>query len=112
MSTLTAIKILHTIIWCFFNIVLVYMAYATVTNKIDLYVWIGAALILLEGLVLLLFKMQCPLTIMARRYSDSTKQNFDIYLPAWLAKHTKLLYTTIFILIVGLLVYRLTTNET
>jgi hypothetical protein len=84
-SKLTTIKIIHTIIWLFFNIVLFYMAYAVIINKIDKYVWIGIALILGEGLVLLLFKKMCPLTIIARNYSDSDKDNFDIYLPNWLA---------------------------
>ncbi|MDB5205036.1 MAG: hypothetical protein JWR72_111 [Flavisolibacter sp.] len=112
MSKLTVIKIIHTIIWIFFNVVLGYMAYAVITNKIDKYVYIGIALILLEGLVLLFFKMKCPLTIIARRHSDSTKDNFDIFLPDWLAKHNKLIYTTIFVFIVCLLIYRLTTNET
>ncbi|MFM9910778.1 MAG: hypothetical protein ACKVOW_15675 [Chitinophagaceae bacterium] len=100
-------KIIHTIIWLFFNVVLFYMAYAVIVNKIDKYVWIGIALIIAEGLVLLLFKKICPLTIMARKYSDSNKDNFDIYLPNWLAKNNKLIYTTFFILIVCGIIYRL-----
>ncbi len=99
MTKLTAIKIIHTLIWLFFNVVLFYMAYAVVVNKIDRLVWIGIALILLEGLVLLMFKKMCPLTIIARKYADSTKDNFDIYLPNWLAKYNKLIYTTFFIII-------------
>ena len=50
-------------------------------NKIDLLVWICVGLVGLEGIVLLLFKMFCPLTIIARKYSDSAKDNFDIFLP-------------------------------
>ena len=57
---LTTIKIIHTLIWLFFNVVLLYMAYAVVTDKIDRYVWIGIVLIILEGLVLLLFRKMCP----------------------------------------------------
>jgi hypothetical protein len=34
-----------------------------------------------EGIVLLIFKMRCPLTVIAMRYSDSNKDNFDIFLP-------------------------------
>jgi hypothetical protein len=40
--------------------------------------------------------MFCPLTVIARKYSDSTKANFDIFLPNWLAKYNKLIYTSIF----------------
>lgn len=35
------------------------------------------------------------------------KDNFDIYLPNWLAKYNKLIYTIIFIIIVVILLYRL-----
>jgi hypothetical protein len=80
-SSLIAIKIIHTIIWLFFNVVLFYMVYAVIVNKIDKYIWIGIALILGEGIVLLVCKKICPLTIMARKYSVSNKDNFDIYLP-------------------------------
>ncbi len=106
-SNLTPIKIIHTVIWVFFNVVLFYMAYAVIVNKIDKYVWIGIGLIFLEGLVLLSFKKMCPLTIMARKYSESTKDNFDIYLPNWLARNNKLIYTIFFIMIVCGILYRI-----
>ena len=112
MVNLTKIKIAHTIIWFLFNIVIWYMLYAVISNKIDNLVWIGMGIIVTEGLVLLLFKMQCPLTIMARQHSNSTKDNFDIFLPNWLAKHNQTIYTSIFILIVCLLIYRLVINQT
>ena len=107
LSKLTLIKIIHTIIWVFFNVVLFYMAYAVIVNKIDRLVWIGVALIILEGVVLLIFSKMCPLTIIARKYSGSAKDNFDIYLPNGLAKYNKQIYTTFFIIIVCGLIYRL-----
>jgi hypothetical protein len=109
--SITIIKIIHTIIWLFFNVVLFYMAYAVTANKIDKYVWIGIVLIVGEGIVLLVFKKMCPLTIIARKYSDSEKDNFDIYLPNWLAKYNKLIYTTIFIFIICGIFYRILTNK-
>lgn len=39
------------------------------------------------GIVLLVFEGKYPLMLMARKYSDSTRDNFDIYLPNWLAKN-------------------------
>ncbi|MEO5984886.1 MAG: hypothetical protein ABIP80_05235 [Ferruginibacter sp.] len=86
------------------------MAYAVIVNKIDKFVWFGVGLILVEGIVLLFFRMKCPLTIIARKYSQSVKDNFDIYLPNWLAKNNKLIYTTIFIIIICLLIFRLLTR--
>ena len=64
-------------------------------------------LFLLEGIVLLSFKKMCPLTILARKYSESTRDNFDIYLPEWLARNNKLIYTTFFIIIVCGIIYRI-----
>ena len=86
------------------------MAYEVITNKIDALFYMGIGLIFLEFLVLLYFKMICPLTIMARKYSNSTKDNFDIYLPNCLAKYNKQIYTIFFILIIIGLIYRLLKN--
>ena len=107
-TKLMLIKSIHTLIWIFFNVVIFYMLYAVISNKIDIWLWIGYGLVLLEGLVLLLFRFFCPLTLIARKYSDSTKENFDIYLPNWLAKYTKLIYTSIMVLITIITAYRLT----
>ena len=94
-SKLILIKIIHTAVWIFFNVVIFYMLYAVTANKIDFLLWICYTLIAIEGIVLLIFKLFCPLTIWARKYSASTKENFDIYLPNWLAKNNKLIYTII-----------------
>lgn len=90
-----------------FNIVIFYLVYAVIINKVDIWVWICLGLIALEGLTLLIFKSICPVTLIARKYSDSDKDNFDIYLPNWLAKHNKLIYTTIVVIAILGLVYRL-----
>jgi len=104
---LITIKIVHTAIWIFFNVVIFYMLYAALTNKLDKWLWIGYGLFVLEGIVLLLFRFFCPLTVMARKYSGSTKENFDIYLPNWLAKYNKLIYTSILGIIMIITVYQL-----
>ena len=77
-SKLILIKIIHTAVWIFFNVVIFYMLYAVTANKIDFLLWICYTLIAIEGIVLLIFKLFCPLTIWARKYSASTKENFDI----------------------------------
>lgn len=108
-TKLMLIKALHTLVWIFFNVVIFYMLYAVLADKIDKWLWIGFGLVILEGLTLLLFKFFCPLTIIARRYSDSTRDNFDIYLPNWLARYTKLIYTSIVGVIILILMYRMIT---
>jgi hypothetical protein len=108
---LTVIKMVHTAVWVFFNVVLGYLAYAVIANKIDKWVWIGLGLFAIEGIVLLFFKMVCPLTIIARKYSDSTRANFDIYLPEWLARYNKPVYSIFLGIIIMVLIYRLITNK-
>ncbi len=104
---LKSIKLLHTLIWIFFNVVIFYMLYAVVTNKIDKWLWICYGIIIFEVVTLALFKLYCPLTVWARKYSSSDKPNFDIYLPEWLAKHNKLIYTSIVGITTVILFYRI-----
>lgn len=106
-TKLTLIRILHTVIWIFFNVVIFYLLYAVVADKIDQWVWICLGCILLECIVLLAFKKICPVTIIARRYSSSDRDNFDIYLPNWLARHNKLIYSCIVFVALIILAYRL-----
>ena|SRR5688572_4418123 len=107
-TKLTIIKILHTIVWLFFNVVIFYMLYAVIAGKFDSWLVIGYILLVLEGVILLICNFYCPLTLIARKYSDSTKDNFDIYLPNWLAKYNKLIYMTIVMVIIAITVYKLT----
>jgi hypothetical protein len=106
-TKLIQIKIIHTLIWLFFNFVIFYMLYAAVVNKLDAWLWIGYGIIFLEVITLIIFKSFCPVTVLARKYSNSTKDNFDIYLPNWLAKRNKLIYTLILIIIFVITVYQL-----
>lgn len=106
-TKLTLIKILHTAIWIFFNFVIFYMLYAAIANKLDIWLWIGYGFVFLEGLILLAFKSHCPLNLLARKYTNSPKDNFDIYLPSWLAKYTKLIYATIFAITFMITIYQI-----
>jgi len=106
-NKLVIIKATHTLIWLFFNVVIFYLAYSVIIGRIDKWTWICIGIIILEGIVLAVFKLICPITLVARKYSDSQKDNFDIYLPNWLAKYNKLIYTTIVIIIFVLLLYKL-----
>jgi hypothetical protein len=103
----TLIKVIHTSIWVLFNFVIFYMLYAAIANKLDLWLWIGYGFVCLEGLTLLTFKSHCPLNLLARKYTNSTKANFDIYLPSWLAKYTKSIYTTMFAIASVITIYQI-----
>ena len=106
-NKLILIKVFHTLIWIFYNVVIFYLLYAVIINRIDKWVWICIGLVICEGIVLVINKLRCPLTLAAEKYSEFKKDNFDIYLPNWLAKYNKIIYTTIFVVTNFLLLYRL-----
>ncbi len=106
-TKLIGIKLLHTLIWVFFNVVIFYLLYAVITNRIDHWVWIGLGCFVVEGIVLLIFKNFCPLTVWARKYSSSTRDNFDIYIPNWLARYNKPIYTSLLAVVILILIYQL-----
>jgi NhaP-type Na+/H+ or K+/H+ antiporter len=104
---LKLIKAVHTLIWLFFNVVIFYMLYASFTGRLDAWLWTGFGLVALEGLTLLVFRWTCPLTLLARKYSNSGNDNFDIYLPNWLARNTKRIYTFLTLLIILITLFRI-----
>ncbi|MEZ4939776.1 MAG: hypothetical protein R3D58_02845 [Saprospiraceae bacterium] len=106
MDKLRAIKLIHTLVWVFFVSIIFYTVYCGVFNEITVLTWIAIGLVILEGLVLVAFKMFCPLTLLARRYSDSEKENFDIYLPLFVARYNKQIFTSIFLIGLILVLYR------
>ncbi|SFC77202.1 hypothetical protein [Spirosoma endophyticum] len=106
-AKLNSIKLTHTAIWLFFVTAILYVLYAGLANQITAYTGIAIGLVILEGLVLLVFRGSCPLTLMARQYSASRKNNFDIFLPEWLAQYNKLIFTGIYVVGLILVSYRL-----
>ncbi len=108
---LLAIKITHTLIWIFFVFVIFYIVYSGISNQINSYTWIAIGLVFGEGIILALFKMFCPLTVLARKYSKSTKDNFDIFLPNWLARYNKIIFTTIYLIGLIIVLIRVSFNK-
>ena len=103
---LLLIKLLHTLIWMFYVAVIFYIVYAGAFDILNSFVWIAIGLVILEGVVLLFNKRRCPLTPIAERYTNNKNDNFDIFLPNWLARHNKLIFTTIFLIGLLIIVYR------
>lgn len=92
---LLLVKTIHTLIWLFFVSMIGVVLWSGISGNISAYSWLAAVAVFLEGFVLLLFKGSCPLTMVARKYSSSSKDNFDIYLPEWLARYNKQIFTTL-----------------
>ena len=106
-TKLWLIKALHTAVWAFFVAAILLVLFSGITNKLTIYTWLASGSVVVEGLILLAFKSHCPLTLLARKYSISTKDNFDIFLPEWLARHNKLIFSALYAISLVLVAYRL-----
>ncbi len=96
-APLLAIKLLHTAIWALFAGCIVALPALGLKRRFD---WAFAItlLVLAECLVLACNRGRCPLTNVAARYTQDRSDNFDIFLPAWLARHNKIIFGALFIL--------------
>jgi hypothetical protein len=47
--------------------------------------------------VLVINGWRCPLTNVAAQYTDERSENFDIFLPLWLARNNKLIFGSWFV---------------
>jgi hypothetical protein len=61
-----------------------------------------------EGLTLGLSGGACPLTAIARRFTDDPSPAFDIFLPVWVAKWNKQLFGALFVSGEALVLWRAT----
>jgi hypothetical protein len=54
------------------------------------------AIVFVEVVVLVANGMRCPLTPIAERFTNDRRDNFDIYLPEWLARYNKLIFGSLY----------------
>lgn len=92
---LQAVKVLHTLVWAFFAGCILAIPMASLYGAHRLAAEL-AAVVLVEVLVLALNQWTCPLTAVAARYTDDRRENFDIYLPRWLAKYNKPIFGALY----------------
>jgi len=88
---LTAIKLLHTVIWAFLAGCILALPVLAVLSRFR-WATIISIVVLLECAVLAINGERCPLTDLAGKYTADRASNFDIYLPNWLAEHNKLIF--------------------
>ena len=95
-AALRSIRLLHTLVWAVF---------AGCIVAVPILSWAGrlrpatlcAALVAGEVLVLAFNQWRCPLTGVAARYTSDRRDNFDIYLPEWLARHNKEIFGPLYV---------------
>jgi hypothetical protein len=94
---LTAIKALHTVVWALLAGAIVALPFLAQQGAFR---WAAllSGVIFFEGVVLLANGWRCPMTDLAAKYTADRSPNFDIYMPNWLARHNKTIFTAIFLL--------------
>jgi hypothetical protein len=93
---LRAIRVLHTAVWAVFAGCIVAIPVLASQGRSGVAA-VLAALVLGEVVVLWLNRWSCPLTAVAARYTDDRSANFDIYLPAWLARYNKQIFGPLYV---------------
>ena len=100
------LKTLHTFIWAVFVLMIAYILYSGITDRVSWFTYVSIAAVIIEGIVLLIFKWKCPITVVARKYSDDHEDGFDIFLPRFIAKHNKTIFLTLYVIGVIIVVVR------
>ena len=82
-------------VWAFFVAAIVAIPIAAWYGRFDLFAAF-TVLVLAEVAVLVFNRLRCPLTGIAARFTEDRRENFDIYLPLWLARYNKQIFGTLF----------------
>jgi len=93
---LRKIKLLHTAVWAVFAGCIVAIPALSWAGELY-YATLCALVVAVEVLVLVLNQWRCPLTDVAGRYTGDRRENFDIFLPEWLARHNKVIFGTMYV---------------
>ena len=95
-AALTVIKVAHTVVWALFVACIFGIPLAAWRGR-----WLASACLALavacEVLVLAANAWRCPMTSMAQRFTKERRDNVDIYLPLWLARHNKQVFGVLYV---------------
>ena len=88
--------VIHTIAWALLR---------GLYPRIPVVTWQGnfirvgllAGIVLVEITVLIVNGFRCPLTNVAAHYTTDRRDNFDIYLPLWIARYSKMVFGWLFV---------------
>lgn len=93
---LRTVRLVHTVVWAFFASCIVAIPILALAGRlVESAVLI--AVVFLEVAVLMANRWSCPLTGVAARYTDDRRDNFDIFLPEWLARHNKTIFGLLYL---------------
>lgn len=94
-ARLHSVKTIHTVAWAFFVGCILAIPVFAVRGDFQ---WAAAliAVVSVEVVVIVANDGRCPLTAIAAQYTDDRRDNFDIYLPLWMARYNKHIFGSLF----------------
>lgn len=93
---LLGVKILHTVVWAVFAGCIVALPIFGSLGRLGVAGILGGV-VFVEVLVLAVNDWRCPLTPVAARFTTDRRDNFDIFLPEWLARHNKEIFGSLYV---------------
>lgn len=103
---LLILKVLHTTVWVVMVAMILHILYSGLANRIGRLTWVSIAVVLVEGFVLVLFKWNCPITLVARKYSVKQEPGFDLFVPRFIVEHNKTIFTCLYLVGVLMVIVR------
>ena len=94
---LQLIKCLHTFVWAVLAGSILAIPFFAYSGKLSV-AWTLIGFVLIEVVVLAANRMRCPLTDVAGRYTKDRQDNFDIYLPLWVARYNRQIFGALYII--------------
>jgi hypothetical protein len=96
-AALRSIKLVHTAVWLLFVLCIAAIPMLGYVGRFRQAAWL-VCIVLVEVFVLVFNGFRCPLTDVAARYTEDRRDNFDIYLPVWIARRNKSIFGILFVL--------------
>jgi hypothetical protein len=82
---ITFVKSAHTLAFIALSVANLVVFYSALCGRVTPTTWVAMALVIGEGIILVLNGWRCPLTIYAEKLGAVSGQVTDIFLPKWLA---------------------------
>jgi hypothetical protein len=105
---IVVVKSVHSVIFLGMAACVFHTLYAGLTGRVSALTMISIAVILGEGLVLLVNRGRCPLTDLVESLGSPHGSVSDIFLPAWFTPHIPTVFSTLFVIgLIGIGLHRL-----
>lgn len=105
--TVFYIKLFHSLLFFLIALCVIYLLYSAFTGDINSLTWVAFGITGGEGIILVLYDWQCPLTLWAEERGAVKGSVADLFLPQWLSDRLFPIFGFLFGIGCLLLIFRL-----